>query len=82
MVENLLVPLSGRVKCSFVVENLLVSLSGRVDNLRYTASSLRSLMLDSLSYFLYQLVLHNKCNKDCGMYYPVCGVMHIKYPLL
>ena len=22
------------------------------------------------------------CNKGCGMYYPVCGMMHIKEPLL
>ena len=31
-----------------------------------------------LSYFLFQPVLHNWCNKGCGMYYPVCGKMHIK----
>ena len=24
--------------------------------------------------------LHNWCNKGCGMYYPVCGMMHIKEP--
>ena len=22
------------------------------------------------------------CNKGCGMYYPVCGMVHIKEPLL
>ena len=30
----------------------------------------------------FQPVLHNWCNKGCGMYYPVCGMMHIKEPLL
>ena len=27
-------------------------------------------------------VLHDWCNKGCGMCYPVCGMMHIKDPLL
>ena len=35
-----------------------------------------------LSYFLFQLVLHDWCNKGCGMYYPVCGMVHIKDPLM
>ena len=35
-----------------------------------------------LSYFWFQLVLHNWCNKGCGMCYPVCGMVHIKEPLL
>ena len=29
-----------------------------------------------------QLVLHNWCNKGRGMCYPVCGMVHIKEPLL
>ena len=33
-------------------------------------------------YFSFQPVLHDWCNKDRGMYYPVCGMMHIKDPLL
>ena len=37
-----------------------------------------SLMVDPLSYFLFQPVLHNWCTKGCGMYYPVCGKVHIK----
>ena len=36
----------------------------------------------SLSYFLFQPVLHDLCNKGCGMCYPVCGMLHIKEPLL
>ena len=39
-------------------------------------------MVDSLSYFLFQLVLHDWFNKGHGMCYPVCVVMHIKEPLL
>ena len=38
--------------------------------------------VDPLSYFSFQPVLHDWCNKDRGMYYPVCGMMHIKEPLL
>ena len=38
--------------------------------------------VDSLSYFSFQPVLHDWCNKGCGMCYPVCGMMHIKEPLL
>ena len=32
--------------------------------------------------FSFQPVLHDWCNKGRGMYYPVCGMMHIKEPLL
>ena len=45
-------------------------------------SSDRSFMVDPLSYFSFQPVLHDWCNKGCGMCYPVCGMMHIKEPLL
>ena len=31
--------------------------------------------------FSFQPVLHDWCNKDRGMYYPVCGMMHIKITL-
>ena len=33
-------------------------------------------------YFSLQPVLHDWCNKGRGMCYPVCGMMHIKEPLL
>ena len=36
----------------------------------------------SWSYFSFQPVLHDWCNKGHGMYYSVCGMMHIKEPLL
>ena len=38
--------------------------------------------VDPLSYFSFQPVLHDWFNKGRGMYYPVCGMMHIKEPLL
>ena len=41
-----------------------------------------SFMVDPLSYFLNQPVLHDWCNKGRGMCYPVCGMMHIKVSLL
>ena len=39
-------------------------------------------MVDTLSYFSFQSVLHNWCDIGCGMCYPVCGMMHIKKTLL
>ena len=45
-------------------------------------SSDRSLMVDPLSYFSFQPVLCDLCNKGRGIYYPVCGMVHIKEPLL
>ena len=38
--------------------------------------------VDPLSYFSLQPVLHAWCNKGRGMCYPVCGMVHIKEPLL
>ena len=38
-------------------------------------------MVDTLSYFSFQPVLHDWCNKGRGMCYPVCGMVHIKEPL-
>ena len=38
--------------------------------------------VDTLSYFSLQPVLHDRCNQGRGMCYPVCGMMHIKEPLL
>ena len=35
-----------------------------------------------MSYFSFQPVLHDWYNKGCGMCYPVCGIVHIKEPLL
>ena len=38
--------------------------------------------VDPLSYFSFQPVLHDWCNKGRGMRYPVCGMVHIEEPLL
>ena len=38
--------------------------------------------IDPLIYFSFQPVLLDWCNKGRGMYYLVCGMMHIKEPLL
>ena len=38
--------------------------------------------VDPLSYFSFQPVLHDWCNKGLGMCYHVCGMVHIKEPLL
>ena len=38
--------------------------------------------VDPLRYFSFQPVLNDWCNKDCGICYPVCGMVHIKEPLL
>ena len=35
-----------------------------------------------VEYFSFQPVLHDWCNKGRGMCYPVCGMVHIKGPLL
>ena len=35
-----------------------------------------------LTYFFFQPVLHDWCNKGCGMYYPVGGMVHIQDALL
>ena len=42
----------------------------------------RFFMVDPLSYFSFQPVLHNLCKKGCGMCYPGYGMKHIKEPLL
>ena len=47
-------------------------------------SSDRSFMVYAypLSYFMFQPVLHGRCNKARGMCCPVCVVVHTKDPLL
>ena len=42
----------------------------------------RSFMVDALSYFSFQPVLHDWCNKGRGMCYFVCGIVHIIESLL
>ena len=38
-------------------------------------------MVDPLSYFSFQPVFHDWCNKGRGMCYSMCGMVHIKEPL-
>ena len=38
-------------------------------------------VVNPLSYFSFQPVLHDWCNKGLGMCYPVYGMVHIKEPL-
>ena len=40
-------------------------------------SSDLTLMVDALSFFLFQPLLHDWCNKGCGMCKPVCGMVHV-----
>ena len=42
----------------------------------------QSFMVDPLSYFSLQPVLHDWCNKGHDICYPVCGMVHTKDPLL
>ena len=48
---------------------------------RWVVGSIRH-GVDPLSYFSFQPVLHDWCNKDRGMCYPVGGMVHIKKTLL
>ena len=59
----------GGARCSFVVRAFAM--------VRWVVGSILHGM-DPLSYFSFQSVLHDWCNKGCGMCYPVCGMVHIK----
>ena len=48
----------------------------------YVAFVRPSFMVDPLSYFLFQPVFHDWCNKGHGMCYPVCGMVHVEESLL
>ena len=61
--------LNGRARCSSVVRASAHGAMGRHG-------------VDPLSYISFQPVLNDWCNKVRGMCYPVCGMVHIKEPLL
>ena len=65
----------------FIQSLLLVSEVERSLMVRWVVGSILH-GVDPLSYFSFQPVLHDWCNKGCGMCYPVCGMVHIKEPLL
>ena len=68
-------------------ESLLTSGAGRSSEVerslmvRWVVGSILH-RVDPLRYFSFQPVLHDWCNKGRGMCYPVCGMVHIKEPLL
>ena len=73
------------------VQNIFLSLS--IPGAGRSSEVERSLMVrwvvgsilhgvDPLSYFSFQPVLHDWCTKGRGMCYPLCGMVHIKEPLL
>ena len=64
--------ITGAGRCSEVERSLLV---------RWVVRSILH-GVDPLSYFSFQPVLQDWCNKGPGMSYPVCGMVHIKEPLL
>ena len=38
-------------------------------------------MVDPLTYFSFQPVLHDSCNKGHGVCFTICGMVHMKEPL-
>ena len=48
----------------------------------YSGAIFCTYIMLELSYFSFQPVLHDWGNKGRGMCYPVCGMAHIKEPLL
>ena len=80
-------------RCCHIARVLLYAPSHRQENTYHGLCYTSSLMVqwvvgsilhgvDPLSYFSFQPVFHNWCNKEHGMCYPVCGMVHIKEPLL
>ena len=68
-----LAPISVGARCSSVVRAFAHGAMGRwIDPSEE----------NPLSYFSFQPVFHDWCNKGRGMCYPVCGMVHIKEPLL
>ena len=65
-----------------VYQYIKLTCKGRIDTtVSYLVNSKHNSTIVE-SYFSFQPVLHDWCNKGRGMYYPVCGIMHIKEPLL
>ena len=61
---------------------VFIIISGKSVRSCCDGSSDRSLMVNPLSYFSFQPVLHDWCNKGRGMCNPVYGMVHIKKTLL
>ena len=71
----------------YIYRSLALSRAGRSSEVerslmvRWVAGSILH-GVDPLSYFMFQPVLHDWCNKGRGMCYAVSGMVHIKEPLL
>ena len=75
------------VSTRFNIRNSLICGAGRSSEVERSLMArwlVRSILhgVDPLSYFSFQPVLHDWCNKGHGMCYPVCGMVHIKEPVL
>ena len=64
---------------TIIIIIIIISSSSSSSN---SSSSSSSRGVDPLSYYLFQPVLNDWCNKGRGMCYPVCGMVYIKEPLL
>ena len=69
---------------SVIVNNIGAGRSSEVEHSLMVRWVVGSILhgVDPLSYFSFHPVLHDWCNKGHGMCYPVCGMVHIKEPLL
>ena len=65
-------------KCRYVCSNFVFLTGAR----RRSVVVVDRRIDPSLSYCSFQPALHDWCNKGCGVCYPVCGMVHIKEPLL
>ena len=70
------------VKIYLVILGSEMKLRGKSVRSWCDGSSDRYFIVDPLSYFSFQPVLHDWFNKGRGMCYPVCGMVHIKEHLL
>ena len=82
-VNGLIIVLLKVYSVMFTDNNVLIDLSSSWHSLmvRWVVGSILH-GVDPLSYFSFQPVLHDWCNKGRGVCYPVCGIVHIKEPLL
>ena len=69
--------INGNSKKTPKKQNNFHTITSLKNDMKYSISH-RSFMVDPLSYFSFQPVLHDWFNKGRGMCYPVCGMVHIK----
>ena len=70
------------VKCNILTSTIITGAGCSSEVERSLMVRWVVVMVDPLSYFSFQPVLHDWCNKGRGMFYPVCGMVNIKEPLL